>query len=133
MLQQLEQQGGPLQNLTPPDNVAPPLPPFPVLPPRRLDPLLTPAVSPEGHHLLENVCAKWNAISLESCNGCEREWFDLNGQQLENRGNLCKDCRKPRPLFHEDNDRYPGPGCPDLPKLTQMLILPIHQLIQVGC
>jgi hypothetical protein len=31
---------------------------------------------------------------------------------------------------------YPGPGCPDLPSLTQMeemLISPVHALIQVGC
>lgn len=63
----------------------------------------------------------------ESCNGCEREWFDLNVQQAETGENPCKDCRKSTPLVHRDNNLYPGPGCPDLPSLTQieeMLISP---------
>ena len=80
--------------------------------------------------------AKWSSIQLESCDGCEREWFDLNVQQAETGENLCKDCRKPDPLFHKNNNLYPGPGCPDLPSLTQMeemLISPVHALIQVSC
>ena len=140
MEQQLKQQEGPPQNQNPPDNLAsqpphPLLPPSPTLPPQQLDPLLNPAISPEDHNHLENICARWTAIQLESCDGCEREWFDLDVQQVEAGGNLCKDCRKTTKLFHKDNNLYPGPGCPDLPSLTQieeMLISPVHALIQVG-
>ena len=118
-LQQLEQQE------------IPPLSTSPSPPP---DPLLSPAVSPEDHNRLQRVRAKWNAIQLESCDGCEREWFDLNVKRMATGNNLCKDCRKEAPIFHKNNNMYPGPGCPDLPLLTQMeemLISPVHALIQV--
>ena len=132
VLQQLEQQEGLPQNPIPPDNIAPQQPLNP--PSQQLDPLFSPAISPEDRNRLERVRAKWNEIQLESCDGCEREWFDL-GVEPTARGNLCKDCQKSVPLFHKDNNLYPGPGCPDLPSLTQieeMLISPIHALIQVG-
>ena len=106
-----------------------PNPPTDLPPPPSLHPLLGPAISPEDHNYLQWVCEKWNAIQLESCGGYEQEWFDLGV-----RDNLCKDCQKPVPLFHKDNNMYPGPGCPDLPPLTQleeMLISPVHALIQV--
>jgi hypothetical protein len=99
------------------------------------DPFLNPAISAEDLNRLVNIRAKWSAIQLESCDGCEREWFDLKVQQIETGENLCKDCRKATPLFHKDNNLYPGPGCPNLPSLTQieeMLISPVHALIQVG-
>jgi hypothetical protein len=64
-------------------------------PPQQLDPLLDSAISPEDHDRLERVREKWNAIQLESCDGCEREWFDLGViQTVETGDNLCKDCRK---------------------------------------
>ena len=139
VLQQLEQQEVPLQNTILPGSLAPhlPHPPPPSLPPppQQLDPLLNPAISPEDRNRLERVRARWTAIQLESCDGCEREWFDLDVQQAETGDNLCKACRKPSPLFHKNNNLYPGPGCPDLPPLTQieeMLISPVHALIQVG-
>lgn len=130
MLQQLEQQEVQPQNiippaLSPPQPPHPPLLPSPVLPPQQLDPLLNSAISPEDLSHLEQVCTKWAAIKLESCDGCEREWFDLDVKQ-EAEGNLCKDCQKPTPLFHKNNNLYPGPGFPDLPPLTQM------EEIQVG-
>ena len=139
-VQQLEQQEGLPQNPALPENLTaepphPLLPPSPALLPQQLDPLLNPALSLEDHNRLESVRAKWSAIQLESCDGCEREWFDLDVQQVEAGGNLCKDCRKSTPLFHKNNNLYPGPGCPDLPALTQieeMLISPVHALIQVG-
>ena len=140
VLQQLEQQEGLPQNPVLPDDLAPepphpPPPPPPVPPPQPLDPLLDPAISPEDHSRLERVRAKWAAIQLQSCDGCEWEWFDLDVQQMGTGENLCKDCRKQKPLFHKNNNLYPGPGCPDLPILTQieeMLISPVHALIQVG-
>ena len=158
VLQQLEQQEDLPQNVIPPANLSPqqpphplpppqpphpstppqppylPLPPSPVPPPQQLDPLLNPAISPEDHNRLEQVRTKWAAIQLESCDGCEREWFDLDVKLAETGDNLCKDCRKPTPLFHKNNNLYPGPGCPNLPTLTQMeemLISPVHALIQV--
>jgi hypothetical protein len=138
-LQQLEQQGVPPQNPIPLPNQSPsqpphpPPPPSPVLP-QQLNPLLDSAISPEDHDRLQRVREKWNAIQLESCDGCEREWFDLGVIQTETGDNLCKDCRKTTPLFHRNNNVNPGPGCPDLPSLTQMeemLISPVHALIQV--
>ena len=138
VLQQLEQQEAPPQNPSPPNNPAlqpHPPPPSPVPPPQQLDPLLNPAISAEDQNYLEQVRTKWSTIQLESCDGCEREWFDLGVQQVEAGDNLCKDCQKQRPQFHKNNNLYPGPGCPDLPSLTQieeMLISPVHALIQVG-
>ena len=140
MLQQLEQQEGPPENPILPNNLAPqppnpPLPPSPDLPPQPFDPLLNPAISQEDQNHLKNVRAKWDAIQLERCDECEQEWFDLGVQRVGTGDNLCKDYRKPRPLFHKNNNVYPGPGCPDLPTLTQieeMLISPVHALTQVG-
>ena len=118
----------------PPQPSLPPPQPSHPPPPQQPDPLLNPAISPEDHNHLERVQEKWNAIKLEICDGCEREWFDLDVQQHSG-SNLCKDCRKTVPLFHKDNNLYPGPGCSNLPPLTQMeemLISPVHALIQVG-
>jgi len=114
VLQQLEQQGGPPQNTNPPANLSPPQPPHnpllpsPVPPPQQLDPLLNPAISPEDCDCLERVCAKWAAVQFESCDGCEREWFDLDVQPVETGDSLCKDCWKSTPLFHKDNNLYPA-------------------------
>jgi len=118
--------------LQPPHSPPPPPPTEPQQP--QVDPLLDPAILPEDCNHLKRVCEKWNAINLESCDGCEREWFDLNVIPTGSGGNLCKDCQKPSPLFYKNNNMYPGPGCPDLPSLTQMeeiLISPIRALIQV--
>jgi hypothetical protein len=96
--------------------------------------LLDPAISPEDHARLRVVRDKWSTIKLEICDGCEREWFDLDVRETATRENLCRDCRKEKKLFHKDNKLYPGPGLPDLPSLTQMeemLISPVHALIQV--
>jgi len=134
VLQQLGQEAPPAIP-SPPQPSNPPLPPSPVPPPQHLDPLLDPAISPEDHNRLEQVHTKWAAIQLKSCDGCEWEWFDLDVEQKEIGDNLCKDCWTTKQLFHKDNNLYPGPGCPDLPPLTQMeemLISPIHALIQVG-
>ena len=134
VLQQLEQQEGPPENPILPNNLAP-QPPNPPLPPQPFDPLLNPAISQEDQNHLKNVHAKWDAIQLERCDECEREWFDLGIQWVGTGDNLCKDYQKPRPLFHKNNNVYPGPGCPDLPTLTQieeMLISPVHALTQVG-
>ena len=98
------------------------------------NPLLDPAIPLEDQNCLRRVCEKWNAIKLESCDGCEREWFDLNVVPTDSGENLCNDCHKSAPRFHKNNNMYPGPGCPDLPSLTQMeemLISPVHALIQV--
>jgi len=130
---QFEQQGIPPIDAPP---LQPPHPPLPSVPqqPQQLDPLLDPAILPEDRNRLQRVREKWNAIKLESCDGCEREWFDLDVRQTASGDNLCGDCRKPSALFHKNNNMYPGPGCPDLPSLTQMeemLISPVHALIQV--
>jgi len=137
VLQRLEQEV-PLQNAVPPADLSPPQPPSPLLPPspvpplQQLDPLFDPTISPEDHNCLEQAHTKWAAIQLESYDGCEQEWFDFDVEQTETGDNLCKDCQKTTPLFHKDNNLYPGPGCPNLPPLSQleeMLISPVHVLI----
>jgi hypothetical protein len=93
--------------------------------PPPVDPLLGPAISPEDNDCLEWVNAKWIAIQLEICAGCEWEWFDLDVKQLEDGVGLCKDCRKSTPLYC-NNNVDPGLGCPDLPPLTQIEEMPSH-------
>lgn len=85
------------------------------------------AIPPQDKVLLDNCRKKLMDISLESCNGCHEEWFDL---QVVN--GLCKKCRD-NDKFKPSNNMYPG-DAPDLPTLTQMeemLILPVHALVQV--
>jgi hypothetical protein len=105
-------------------NPAPAPPPPPQQQP--FDPLS--AVSPEDKILLGNCRDKLMAISMESCNLCHEEWFDLdviNG--------VCRNCRKGS-TFQPSNNMYPGDGASHLPELTQMeemLISPVHALVQL--
>ena len=68
------------------------------------------------------------AISMETCDLCHEEWFDLKVQ-----GGICEKCRKSS-KWQQSNNMYPGPGANHLPELTQMeemLISPVHALIQL--
>jgi hypothetical protein len=67
-------------------------------------------------------------ITMESCELCHEEWFDL---QVEN--GVCANCRKGS-KFQPSNNMYPGVGASHLPELTQMeemLISPVHALVQL--
>src|ERR1700683_1486106 len=107
----------------PPEIQNNPLPPINAPP---LDPLS--AISPEDKILLNNCREKLMNITMESCNLCHEEWFDL-----EVKNSVCKNCRK-SPKFQPSNNMYPGDGASHLPELTQMeemLISPVHALIQI--
>lgn len=94
------------------------------------DPLSTSAVSDEDKVLLKNCRQKLTAITMESCNFCHEEWFDLNVTNGK-----CKKCTRSN-KWQASNNMYPGPD-PDpaiLPPLTQMeemLISPVHALVQL--
>jgi len=94
-----------------------------------LNPLSESAVSPEDKELLDKCRAKLMNIRMEKCNGCHEEWFDLGVKN-----GLCKVCQKGE-KYQASNNMYPGPDPPaHLPKLTQieeMLIAPVHALLQV--
>ncbi|THU87921.1 hypothetical protein K435DRAFT_866806 [Dendrothele bispora CBS 962.96] len=74
------------------------------------------------------VCNKIQSIKLEKCLSYCEEWFDLD---VDHSG-VCSKCRR-SPRYKVSNNMYPG-NDPDLPELTQMeemLISPVHALIQV--
>lgn len=86
------------------------------------------AISPEDRTLLENCHQKLSGISLELCQLCHEEWFDLDVKH-----GTCEKCRKST-KWQAGNNMYPGIGAPDLPQLTQMkemLISPVHALVQL--
>ena len=65
---------------------------------------------------------------MESCDLCHEEWFDL---KVEN--GVCENCRKSS-KFQPSNNMYPRDGAFGLPELTQMeemLISPVHALVQL--
>lgn len=67
-------------------------------------------------------------ITMESCNLCHEEWFDLGVE-----GGVCRNCRKSS-KFQPVNNMYPGNDASHLPELTQMeemLISPVHALVQL--
>ncbi|KZP21694.1 hypothetical protein FIBSPDRAFT_700590, partial [Athelia psychrophila] len=87
----------------------------------------TSAISAEDKVLLENCRKKLEDIALETCNHCHEEWFDLKVKDGK-----CQKCRANN-KFQPSNNMYPGVA-PDLPHLTQMeemLISPVHALVQV--
>ncbi|KZP11897.1 hypothetical protein FIBSPDRAFT_684348, partial [Athelia psychrophila] len=62
-----------------------------------------------------------------TCDHCHEEWFDLKVKDGK-----CQKCRANN-KFQPSNNMYPG-AAPDLPHLTQMeemLISPVHALVQV--
>jgi len=88
----------------------------------------TSAISAEDKTLLNNCRERLMAISMETCDLCHEEWFDLKVQ-----GGICEKCRKSS-KWQPSNNMYPGPGANHLPELTQMeemLISPVHALIQL--
>jgi hypothetical protein len=107
----------------------PPLPPQPQpLPePPLVDPLTGSAVTPEERTQLLIVREKLMAIKREKCGKCMENWFDLDVKQ-----GVCAKCRK-NCKYQDSNQMYPGLS-PDLPTLTQMeemLIAPVHALVQL--
>jgi hypothetical protein len=99
-------------------------------PPPTIPPLIDPlsAVSAEDKILLENCRNKLMDITMDSCDLCHEEWFDLG---VEN--GVCMNCRKGS-KFQASNNMYPGDGASHLPELTQMeemLISPVHALVQL--
>src|SRR6266487_1807910 len=117
----------------PPEAPLPPLtpPPPPEQPPLDVpvNPLMELAVSPEDKAQLDICREKLMDIKLEKCTGCHEEWFDLGVMD-----GSCKICQK-SDKYQVSNNMYPGPDPPaHLPQLTQieeMLIAPVHALLQV--
>ncbi len=117
----------------PPEAPLPPLtpPPPPEQPPLDVpvNPLMELAVSPEDKARLDICREKLMDIKLEKCTGCHEEWFDLGVMD-----GSCKICQK-SDKYQVSNNMYPGPDPPaHLPQLTQieeMLIAPVHALLQV--
>jgi hypothetical protein len=107
----------------PPEMQQNPLPPMNAPP---LDPLS--AISPDDKILLNNCRERLMNITMESCNLCHEEWFDLGVED-----GICKNCRKSS-KFQPSNNMYPGNDASHLPELTQMeemLISPVHALVQL--
>ncbi|EPQ51245.1 hypothetical protein GLOTRDRAFT_96443 [Gloeophyllum trabeum ATCC 11539] len=72
------------------------------------------AVSAEDKALLDSVREKIMGLSMEKCNGCHEQWFDLGVKN-----GLCSKCQKNK-KFQPSNCMYPGPDVPNLPELSQM-------------
>ncbi|KAJ3871522.1 hypothetical protein F5051DRAFT_197062 [Lentinula edodes] len=105
-------------------------PPVPPLPTQNapLDPLNASAVSHEDKVLLNTVRRKVDNICMELCTHCHEKWFDLNVDQ----NGKCSKCQL-NAKYKPSNNMYPGVP-PELPQLTQMeemLISPVHALVQV--
>jgi hypothetical protein len=68
-------------------------------------------------------------IKMEKCAGCHEEWFDLGVKDA-----MCQTCQRST-KYQASNNMYPGPNPPAyLPALTQveeMLIAPVHAMLQV--
>ena len=114
------------------NNIPPPQPEEPPLANADQPPLATidgtSAVSAEDKALLDKCRERLMAISMESCDLCHEEWFDLKVED-----GVCEKCRKSS-KWQPSNNMYPGPGASHLPELTQMeelLISPVHALIQL--
>ena len=110
-------------------NPPPPQPqePLPAQPPS-IPSSNTSAISAEDKTLLNNCRERLMAISMETCDLCHEEWFDLQVQ-----GGICEKCQKSS-KWQPSNNMYLGPGANHLPELTQMeemLISPVHALIQL--
>ncbi|KAJ6492955.1 hypothetical protein DFH09DRAFT_947192, partial [Mycena vulgaris] len=108
----------------PPPSQPPPTPPVP------LHPLAEPAVSTSDKAMMDRVRGEWMKIALESCDGCDERWFDLDVKDGK-----CQKCRhqKKSQKFQDVNRMDPDP-CPDLPALTQieeMIISPVHALVSL--
>jgi hypothetical protein len=99
------------------------------------DPPLNLAVTEEEKKMLDEVRKKLMEIKLEVCSLCHEEWFDL--KVVDGVCSKCKDTTKNSTKYQPSNNMYPGPGpSPDdgLPVLTQMeemLIAPVHALVQL--
>ena len=99
----------------------------PINPPN-CDPLTELAVSAEEKALLATAQKKIINIKMEKCNQCHEKWFDLNVQH-----GACAKCRKDD-KYKPSNNMFSGIPPPDLPELSQieeMLISPVHALIQL--
>src|SRR5262245_2898326 len=95
--------------------------------PPLVNPLTGSAVTPEERTQLLLVREKLMAIKREKCTKCMENWFDLDVKQ-----GVCAKCRK-NCKYQDSNQMYPGLS-PDLPTLTQMeemLIAPVHALVQL--
>jgi hypothetical protein len=83
-------------------------------------------LSAEDKVLLENCQNKLMNITMDLCDLCHEEWFDLKVENV-----VCENCRKGS-KFQPSNNMYPGDGISHLPELTQMeemLISPVHALV----
>jgi hypothetical protein len=92
------------------------------------DPLAELAMSAEDRALLVKAQEKIMDIMMEQCDQCHEKWFDLNVQH-----GACAKCRKDD-KYKPSNKMYPGIPPPHLPELSQMeemLISPVHALIQL--
>ena len=97
-------------------------------PPPAIPPPICPlsAVSAKDKVLLENCQNKLMNITMDLCDLCHEEWFDL---KVEN--GVYENCGKGS-KFQLSNNMYPGDGISHLPELTQMeemLISPVHALV----
>ena len=97
--------------------------------------LTAPALSAEDKSFVTKFYRKLEKISLETCNVCNRTWFNLNVRRNAQQILECRDCLSDRvkyhntvgfiPLFGAQNELDPGPYPAHLPELTsteEMLI-----------
>jgi hypothetical protein len=77
-------------------------------------------------------------VKLELCPSCHEEWFDLDIKQSTTDGEVkCARCRKST-KWTAANAMYPGPdpsspgvNLPGLTQMEEMMLAPIHVLLQV--
>ncbi|KAJ6603025.1 hypothetical protein B0H10DRAFT_1708649, partial [Mycena sp. CBHHK59/15] len=80
--------------------------------------------------MMDHVREELMKIKMESCDGCDERWFDLDVKNGK-----CSKCRKTSngQKFQHSNQMNPD-AVPDLPPLTQieeMLISPVHALVSL--
>ncbi|KAF8193692.1 hypothetical protein BJ912DRAFT_824272, partial [Pholiota molesta] len=95
-----------------------------------INPLDECAVSAEEKARLDTVRRKLMEIEMETCSKCHERWFDLNVK----RDSVCANCKKNN-KFQETNAMDPLPmpleNLPALTQMEEMLIAPVHALIQL--
>lgn len=97
------------------------------------------AISESDKALVTRFYREVDKVQLQTCNVCNRSWFDLDVYNDE-----CMDCLQDRtkhgnmpgfvPLFGNANDLDPGPMPPSLPTLTpieEMLLARVHCFMEV--
>ncbi|KAJ3900564.1 hypothetical protein F5879DRAFT_763518, partial [Lentinula edodes] len=82
----------------------------------------------EDRVLLNTVWRKVDNIHMELCTHCHERWFDLNVDQS---GKCSK--YQLNAKYKPSNNMYPGvpPELPQLIQMEEMLISPVHALLQV--